>query len=155
MNTKQQKIVATNRKALRDYQIIETYEAGISLQGSEVKSLRNHKCSLDGSFCRIENGEVFAYNVFIPEFEKSSFFKHNPRREKKLLLKRKEIHKLMGFLTKKGYTLIPLKIYFKRGWAKMEIALCKGRKKYQKKQIIKQRDIEREIKRELSKYRSF
>ncbi|HHE04883.1 MAG TPA: SsrA-binding protein SmpB [candidate division WOR-3 bacterium] len=147
------RVVATNRKALRDYTVIEKYEAGLCLQGSEVKSLRGGRCNLDGSFCRIENAEIIAYNLHIPEFEKSTAFKHNPRREKKLLLKKKEIKRIWGLVSQRGYTLIPLRVYFnERGWAKVEIALCKGKRKYEKKRKLKERDIERESQREISRY---
>ncbi len=147
------KVIATNKKALRDYQIFEKYEAGVVLKGSEVKSLREGKCSLDGSFARIENGEVIAYNIHIPEFEKSSIFKHDPKREKKLLLKKREIRRLTGLLTQRGFTLIPLKIYFNnRGWAKVELGLCRGRKKIEKKKREKERDIERQAQKEISKF---
>ncbi len=147
------RIVAQNKKALRDYQIFEKYEAGIVLKGSEAKSLREGKCSLDGSFVRIENGEAIAYNIHIPEFEKSSIFKHNPKREKKLLLKKKEIKRLLGLLTQKGFTLIPLKLYFnERGWAKLELGLCKGKKKFEKKKKIKEREIEKQAQKEISKF---
>lgn len=105
------KVVATNRKARRDYQIVETYEAGIELKGNEVKSLRMRGCTLDDSFARIERGELFLYNVHIPEFEKSSYFKTEPKRTRKLLVHKKEIKKLTGIIAQKGLTLIPTKVY--------------------------------------------
>jgi len=147
------KLVATHRKAYRDYKIIEKYEAGIALKGGEVKSLRMGKCSLDGSFCRVEKGELIAYNIHIPEFEQSSYFKHNPRRERKLLLKKRELKRLSGLLTQRGYTIIPLRMYFNdRGWAKLEVALCKGMRKYEKRRKIKDGEARREVEREISRF---
>lgn len=140
------KIVATNRKARHDYDILETYEAGIELKGDEVKSLRVSGCSIEGSFARIEQGEVFLYNMHIPEFSKSSYFKSDPKRIRKLLLKKKEIKRLIGSTTQKGYTLIPLKVYFNdRGWAKVELALAKGRLKYDKRRKLKEEMEKRKI----------
>jgi len=147
------KIVSTNRKALKDYEILETYEAGIELKGSEVKSLRTKGCSIEDSFARPEKGEIYLYNMHIPEFEKSSYFKLDPKRERKLLLHKKEIKRLIGAVTRKGLTIIPLKVYFNnRGWAKVEIALARGRKSYEKKKKIKERIALEEAKRELKRF---
>jgi len=148
------KIVATNRKAKRDYQVLEKYEAGIELKGTEVKSLRTRGCSLDDAFARVERGEIFIYNMHIPEFEKSSYFKVNTRRVRKLLLKKREIKRLLGATAQKGLTLIPLKVFFNdRGWAKVEIALAKGRHVYDKRRKIKEDIEKREAERAMKKYR--
>jgi SsrA-binding protein len=147
------KIVATNRKAKRDYHILEAHEAGIELRGNEVKSLRTKGCSLDESFARIERGEVFLYNMHIPEFEKSSYFKPDPRRIRKLLLHKKEIERFIGFTTQRGFTIIPLKVYFNEGGiAKVEIALAKGKLLYDKRKKIKEEIVERETQRALKKF---
>ncbi len=148
------KVVARNRKAKHDYNILETYEAGIELKGTEVKSLRTKGCSIDDAFGRVEGGEVFLYNMHIPEFEKSSFFKVDTRRVRKLLLKRRQIKRLLGATTQKGLTLIPLKVYFTdKGWAKVEIALAKGRHVYDKRRKIKEEIEKREAERAVRKYR--
>ncbi|MCM8787839.1 MAG: SsrA-binding protein SmpB [Candidatus Omnitrophica bacterium] len=147
------KIVATNRKVYRDYDIIERYDAGIILCGNEVKSLRTHGCSIDESFARVENNEVFLYNMHIPEFEKSSYFKPDPKRVRKLLLHKKEIERLFGLTQKKGFTIIPLKVFFtERGLAKVEIALAKGRLLYDKRKKIKEEIVNRYIQRVLKRY---
>ena len=148
------RIVATNRKAKHDYQILETYQAGIELKGMEVKSLRNKGCSLDDSFARIEGGEAFLYNMHIPEFDKTSYFKVDPKRTRKLLLHKREIKKLLGLTTQKGLTLIPLKVFFnERGLIKIEFALAKGRKVYDKRRKIKEEIEKKETQRVLKKYR--
>lgn len=148
------KTAATNRKARRDYQILETYEVGIELKGNEVKSLRTRGCTLDDSFARIEREELFLYNAHIPEFEKSSFFKSAPKRIRKLLLHKKEIRKLVGLTTQKGLTLIPLKVYFnERGLAKVEIALARGKHTFDKRKKLKDDIVERETQRALKKFR--
>ena len=148
------KVIATNRKAKRDYQIVETYEAGIELKGNEVKSLRTKSCSLDDSFARIERGEVFAYNIHIPEFDKSSYFKPSPKRTRKLLFHKREIKRLIGLTTQKGFTLIPLKVFFNdRGIVKLDIALAKGRHSYDKRKKIKEEIVEKEAQRALKRFR--
>jgi len=151
------KIISTNRKARHNYDIIQTYEVGIELKGNEVKSLRNKNCSIENSFARIENQEVILYDMHIPEYDKSSYFKTDPKRPRKLLLHKKEIEKLYGYLTRKGFTIIPLKVYFNdRGLVKLEIALAKGRLLYDKRRKIKEdiakREIEREMKKVYKKY---
>ena len=147
------KIVTTNRKARKNYQIFDTYEAGISLKGDEVKSLRNLNCSIEESFVRIESREAIIYNMHIPEFSKSSYFRSNPRRPRKLLLHNKEISRLWGFTSQKGYTLIPLKVYFNdRGFVKIEIASARGRHLYDKRQKIKEEYQKREAQRRMKKY---
>ena len=148
------KVVATNRKARHDYQIIETYEAGIELKGNEVKSLRTKGCTLNDSFARIERGELFLYNAHIPEFEKSSFFKPEPKRTRRLLVHKKEIKKLVGFTTQRGLTLIPTKVYFnERGRAKIEIALARGKHTFDKRKKLKDNIAERETQRALKRFR--
>ncbi len=147
------KAVSTNRKAKRDYHILETLEAGIELKGNEVKSLRTRSCSLEESFARIERGELFLYNMHIPEFEKSSFFKPDPKRVRKLLLHKKEIKKLIGLTAQRGLTIIPLKIYFnERGIAKIEIALAKGKHVFDKRKKLKEEIVKRETQRAMKKF---
>lgn len=147
------KVVATNRKARRDYAIIESFEAGIQLRGNEVKSLRTKNCSLDDSFGRLERDELFLYNLHIPEFVKSSHFKSEPKRVRKLLVHKKELKKLIGLTLQKGYTLIPLKVYFsQRGLAKVEMALTKGKHSYDKRKKIKEGITKREAERALKRF---
>ena len=143
------KLVANNKKARFDYFIEDTYEAGITLAGTEVKSLRMGKCSIKESFIRIENGEIFAYGMHISPYEKGNIFNKDPLRTKKLLLHKKEINKLMGKIAEKGYTLVPLQVYFKDGRAKVEIGLAKGKKLYDKRQDIAKKDQRREAEKEL------
>ena len=147
------KVVATNSKAKRDYQVIEVYEAGIELKGNEVKSLRTRSCSLMDSFARIEGGELFLYNMHIPEFEKSSYFKTEPKRTRKLLVHKQEIKKLIGLTTQKGFTLIPLRVYFSgRGMAKIEMALAKGRHTYDKRKKLRDEVVEKETRRAMKNF---
>jgi len=147
------KIIATNRKARRDYEILETYEAGIELRGTEVKSLRTRGCSIEEAFGRIENEEVFVYNLNIPEYEKSFYFKSSPKRTRKLLLHKKEIKRLIGLTTQRGLTLIPLKIYFNdKNFVKIEISLAKGKLLYDKRRKIREKIADRETRRELKKF---
>ncbi|MEI8348837.1 MAG: SsrA-binding protein SmpB [Candidatus Omnitrophota bacterium] len=142
------KIIATNRKAIRDYTLLETYEAGIELKGTEVKSLRVRGCSVEEAFGRVEGSEIFLYNMHIPEYEKSSYFRAEPKRTRKLLLHKKEIKRLIGLISQKGFTIIPLKMYFNdKGFAKVEIALAKGRVLYDKRRKIKEALTERETRR--------
>jgi len=147
------KVISTHRKAKRDYNILETFEAGIELRGSEVKSLRMQNCSLDESFARVEAEELFLYNMHIADFEKTSFFKTDPKRKRKLLVHKKEINKLLGLTIQRGLTLIPLKIYFnERGIAKVELALAKGKHVFDKRKKIKEDIIQRETERALKKF---
>ncbi|MFH1519327.1 MAG: SsrA-binding protein SmpB [Candidatus Omnitrophota bacterium] len=147
------KIVATNRKARRDYQIVETYETGIELQGNEVKSLRGRGCTLDDSFGRIEKEELFLYNMYIPEFEKSSFFKPEPKRTRRLLVHKKEIQKLIGLTAQRGLTLVPLKVYFnQRGKAKVEIALARGKHTFDKRKKLREAIVKKETQRALKRF---
>ena len=143
------KPVANNKKAYHDYFIEEKYEAGIVLHGTEVKSMRMGKCSIKESFIRIENGEIFAYGMHVSPYEKGNIFNKDPLRVKKLLLHKKEINKLMGKIAEKGYTLVPLQVYFKDGKAKVEIGLAKGKKLYDKRQDIAKKDQRREAEKEL------
>lgn len=143
------KIVVTNRQARRDYFILETFEAGLQLTGCEVKSLRNHKANLKDSFARAQDGEVFLYKLHISPYEQGGRFNLDPKRRRKLLLKKKEINHLIGQTSQKGLTLIPLSIYFKKGYAKLELALTKGKRQYDKRQQIVKEEHRREIDRAL------
>ena len=143
-----QKLVANNKKAYHDYFIDETYETGIALHGTEVKSMRMGKCSIKESFVRIENGEVFVYGMHVSPYEKGNIFNKDPMRVKKLLMHRYEINKLEGKIKEKGYTLVPLQVYFKEGRAKLEIGLARGKKLYDKRETIAKKDARREAERE-------
>lgn len=138
------KLIANNKKARFDYFIEDTYEAGICLHGTEVKSLRMGKCSVKEAFVRIEKGEVWIYNMHISPYEKGNIFNKDPLRPKKLMLHKSEINKLNGQLTVKGYTLVPLEVYFKGSLVKLQIGLAKGKKLYDKRQNIAKKDIRRE-----------
>ena len=142
------KLIANNKKAYHDYFIEEKYEAGISLHDTEVKSLRMGKCSIKESFIRIENGEVLIYGMHISPYEKGNIFNKDPLRVKKLLLHKKEINKMLGKIAEKGYTLVPLRVYFKGSLAKVEIGLAKGKKLYDKRQDIAKKDQRREAEKE-------
>ena len=142
------KVVANNKKARHDYFIEEKYEAGIALAGTEVKALRMGKCSVKESFLRIENGEIFIYGMHISPYEKGNIFNKDPLRVRKLLLHREEIRKLEGKIAEKGYTLVPLQVYFKHGLVKVEIGLAKGKKLYDKRQDIAKKDQRREAERD-------
>ena len=138
------KIVANNRKAKFNYFLSEFFEAGIVLKGSEVKSLREGKVNISESYAFDSNGEIYLINAHIPSYKESSYNNHNPDRNRKLLLNKKEINKLMGRINREGFTLIPTKLYFKKGKAKVEIAVAKGKKQYDKRQVKKKKDWERE-----------
>ena len=142
------KMVANNKKAYHDYFILDKIETGIALHGTEVKSLRMGKCSIKESFIRIENGEVFIYGMHISPYEKGNIFNKDPLRVRKLLLHKSEINKLAGQIKMKGYTLMPLKVYFKGSLVKVEIALAKGKKLYDKRQDIAKKDMRREAERD-------
>lgn len=142
------KLVANNKKAYHDYFIDEKYEAGIELHGTEVKSMRMGKCSIKESFIRIEKGEVFVYGMHVSPYEKGNIFNKDPLRVKKLLLHKSEINKLAGKIAEKGYTLVPLQVYFKDGRAKVEIGLARGKKLYDKRQDIAKKDQKREAEKE-------
>jgi len=143
---RQVKIVTDNRRARHDYFIEETFEAGIVLTGTEVKSLRNHRVNLKDSYARVENGELFLHGMHISPYEQGNRFNHQPLRPRKLLMHRYEIRRLFSKVREKGLTLIPLKVYFnERGRAKVELALAKGKKLYDKREDIAARDAQREI----------
>ena len=141
------KLIAQNKKARHDYHIDETYEAGLALVGTEVKSLRAGRASLVDAYGRIKDGEVWLEGVHIPEYDQGSWTNHEPRRSRKLLLHRAEIAKLIGKTKESGLTLVPLSLYFKDGKAKVEIALARGKKAYDKRQTLAARDAAREISR--------
>ena len=143
-----QKLIANNKKAFHDYFIDETYEAGIALHGTEVKSMRMGKCSIKEAFIRIENGEIFVYGMHVSPYEKGNIFNKDPLRVKKLLMHKYEINKLAGKVAEKGYTLVPLQVYFKDGRAKVEVGLARGKKLYDKRQDIAKKDQRREAEKE-------
>ena len=142
------KLIANNKKARHDYFIEDTYEAGICLHGTEVKSLRMGKCSVKESFIRIEDGEVFIYNMHRSPYEKGNIFNKDPLRIKKLMLHKNEINKITGQIAQKGYTLVPLEVYFKGSLVKVEIGLARGKKLYDKRQDIAKKDQKRQAERE-------
>lgn len=148
MQKEAMKMVANNKKAYHDYFIDEKYEAGVSLHGTEVKSLRMGKCSIKEAFVRIENGEVFVYGMHVSPYEKGNIFNKDPLRVKKLLLHKAEINKLLGKIKEKGFTLVPLQVYFRNGKAKVEIGLARGKKLYDKRQDIAKKDQRREAEKE-------
>jgi SsrA-binding protein len=145
------KIVVTNRKAFRDYEILAKYEAGIALMGSEVKSLRAGKVQLADAYATVEEGEVFLVNLHISTYEMASHETHEPTRKRRLLLNKREIRKLWGATNEKGFTIIPLKVYFKGPYAKVEIAVARGKRKYDKRQAIAKREADREIERKIKR----
>lgn len=142
------KLIANNKKAYFDYFIEDKYEAGIELVGTEVKSLRGGKCSIKESFIRIDKGEVIVYGMHISPYEKGNIFNKDPLRPRKLLLHRYEINKIMGKITEKGYTLVPLQVYFKGSLVKVEIGLARGKKLYDKREDIAKKDVRRENERD-------
>lgn len=149
MAKEDKKLVANNKKAYHDYFIEEKYEAGLVLHGTEVKSLRMGKCSIKEAFIRLENGEAFIYGMHISPYEKGNIFNKDPLRVKKLLLHKQQIRKLIGDSSEKGYTIVPLQVYFSDGRAKIEIGLAKGKKLYDKRQDIAKKDQRREAEKEL------
>ena len=138
------KLIANNKKAYHDFFILDTYEAGIALHGTEVKSLRMGKCSIKESFIRIDDGEVFIYGMHISPYEKGNIFNKDPMRIRKLLLHKTEIHKLLGKIKEKGMAVVPLKVYLKGSLVKVEIGLAKGKKLYDKRDDIAKKDQKRE-----------
>mgnify|MGYP002514547801 CR=1 FL=1 len=142
------KLIANNKKAYHDFFILDTYEAGLALHGTEVKSLRMGKCSIKESFIRIENGEVFVYGMHISPYEKGNIFNKDPLRVKKLLLHKAEINKMLGKVKEKGISVVPLKVYLKGSLVKMEIGLAKGKKLYDKRDDIAKKDQKREAERD-------
>ena len=141
------KVITKNRKAFHDYFIEETYEAGIVLKGTEIKSIRAGKVNLKDSFAKIKDGEVFLMNMHVSPYEQGNRFNHDPTRTRKLLLHRKEINKLIGKTKESGFSLIPLKLYLKNGYCKVELALAKGKKKYDKREELKKKAAQLEIER--------
>ena len=148
MAKEQGKLIANNKKAYHDFFILDTYEAGIALHGTEVKSLRMGKCSIKESFIRIEDGEVFIYGMHVSPYEKGNIFNKDPLRVKKLLLHKAEINKLLGKVKEKGMSVVPLKVYFKGSLVKVEIGLAKGKKLYDKRDDIAKKDQQREAQRD-------
>ena len=142
------KLIANNKKVYHDYFLEETFEAGISLAGTEVKSLRMGKCSIKEAFIHIENGEVIIYGLHISPYEKGNIFNKDPLRVRKLLMHKSEILKLQGKIKEKGYTIVPVKVYFKGSLVKIEVALARGKKLYDKRQDIAKKDQKRETERE-------
>jgi len=148
------KVVAENKKAFFNYDLLEKLEAGISLLGSEVKSIREGRVSLKESFAEIRNGEVYLLNCHISPYEAANRFNHEPRRPRKLLLHKQEIKRLTGKIKEKGLTLIPTKVYFnEKGTVKIELALARGKRAFEKKEAIKARDVEREVRAEMKRLR--
>lgn len=141
------KTIANNKKAYHDYFVIETYEAGIELCGTEVKSLRAGRVNLKDSFCRVENGEVKVYGMHISPYEQGNIFNRAPYRERRLLMHKREILKIFGKMGQQGYALIPLSLYFSGKWVKVELGLCKGKKLYDKRDDEAKRSAEREMQR--------
>jgi SsrA-binding protein len=145
------KVVASNRKARHDYTILDTYEAGMALTGTEVKSLRAGRASLVDAFGQESNGEIFLHGMHIPEYTQGTWTNHEPRRVRKLLLNKGEIQRLIGKLREQGLTLVPLSVYFHDGWAKVELGLAKGKRSYDKRQDMATRDAQREMTRALGR----
>lgn len=143
------KVIAQNRKASHDYAILDTMEAGIVLQGTEIKAIRNGRINLKDGFARVRNGEVFLYNVHISPYEQGNIFNHDPLRTRKLLLHKKQIAKLIGETKNAGVTLVPLKVYIKNGFAKVLIGVAKGKKQYDKREDLKRKDIDRQLRQTL------
>lgn len=149
MGNEGRKILATNKKARHDYFIEETYEAGIELKGTEVKSIRQGKINIRDGYAKVENSEVFLYNVHISPYEQGNIFNVDPLRVRKLLLHKREIRKLIGYVQQKGYTLIPLSAYLSNGKVKIELGIARGKAEYDKRQTIAKKDADRRIQKEL------
>ncbi len=142
-------LITDNRKARHDFHIHETYEAGIALTGTEIKSIRQGKVNLKDSFCRIDNGEMFLYGMHISPYEQGNRFNHEPMRVRKLLMHRREIDKLFGAIREKGFSLVPLNLHFSRGYVKVTVGLVTGKKNHDKRQDVAERDAKRDISRRL------
>jgi len=140
-----------NKKARHDYLVLETLEAGMVLEGSEVKALRDGKANLDEAFARVRDGQVFLYNMHIGPYKQAGPFGHDARRTRKLLLKKREIDRFLGRAIEKGHTLVPLAVYFRRGWAKVLLAVARGKREFDKREDLKKRDHQRQIDRELAR----
>jgi SsrA-binding protein len=145
--------IIKNKKARFDYEILDTFEAGIALVGTEVKSIRMKKVSIQESYARIKNGEIFLVGMNINVYDQGNRFNHEPVRDRKLLLHKHEIKRLTGKLQEKGYTLVPMKMYIKNGKVKVQLGLGRGKAKYDKRKAIQKRDMDREIQREMKKYK--
>jgi len=141
------KVVAQNKKARHDYHIEDTFETGMVLTGTEIKSIRAGKANLKDSFARIQNGEIFLHNMHVSPYEQGNRYNHDPLRTRKLLLQKKQISKLIGITKEQGYSLVPLRMYLKNGFAKLELALAKGKKLYDKRETLKKKDAQREVER--------
>jgi len=146
--------VARNKKARFEYEVLERVEAGLVLSGSEVKSLREHKVSLSDSYARFEDGELYLINLDIAPYGQAGYAQHEPKRKRKLLLHARELKKLVGKVAERGLTLVPLGVHFnRRGWAKVSLGLCRGKQQFDKRRKIKQRDQERDLARQMKRYR--
>ncbi len=145
--TEEVKVVARNKKAYHDFFIEEKYEAGIELMGTEVKSIRNSRVNLREGYIKVENGEVLLYNVHVSTYEQGNRYNHDPLRTRKLLMHRREINRLFGKVKEKGYTLVPLQMYIKKGLIKVEVGLARGKKKHDKREVIAEKTAQREIER--------
>ena len=150
MSTRYKKVLAENRKAFFDYTILETFQAGISLKGTEVKSIRLGKANLKDSFARVDKGEIWLHNMHISPYEQGGRYNLNPIRERKLLLNSNELKKLIGRVQEKGLTLVPLKLYLMDNWVKVDLALAKSKKEYEKREKIKKKETDREVARAFS-----
>lgn len=142
-----ERTVVSNRKAFHDYSILESYEAGIALKGTEVKSIRQSNANLQDSYAEIKNGEVWLHGMHISPFEKGNINNHDPKRDRKLLMHKSEIRRLVGRAVEKGLTLVPLRVYFKNNRVKVELALARGKKSFDKREAIAKREIERDLRR--------
>ena len=147
----EEKVVVSNRRVFHDYFIVETYETGIALKGTEVKSLRAGQGNLQDAYATVNNGEVWLVGMHISPFEKGNINNHEPKRDRKLLLHKSEIRKLVGTISKKGLTLIPLKVYFKQNIAKVELGVARSKKSYDKREAIKKRELDREMRRNFAR----
>ncbi len=149
MSAQEEKVICVNRKARHDYFIDETYEAGLVLKGSEVKSLREGKANLKDSYARVVRGEAFLHNAHISPYSAANQFNHEPTRTRKLLLHKQEIHRLSAKVAERGLTLIPLRLYFKQGKAKVELGVARGKKLYDKRETLRRKEAQREVERSL------
>ena len=147
MKEEEKQVIARNKKAYHDYFVLETYEAGIELYGTEIKSIRKGRVNLKDSFCSVDDGEMFAIGMHISPYEQGNIFNRNPMRKKRLLLHKREIMKLFGQSRLQGLSIVPLELYIKNGRAKLEIGLCKGKKLHDKREVAARRDAERTIER--------
>jgi len=149
LNDNMEKVVSTNRKAKHDFHIEDSFEAGIALTGTEVKSIRNSRVNLKDSYAKVEGGELFLYNMHVSPYDPGNRFNHDPVRTRKLLMHKAEIGRLAGKVKEKGYALVPLKIYLRQGLVKVELGLARGKKKYDKRRDIAERDRKREMERDM------